>query len=239
VRIADHDAVARFLPPDTRERNRLVSLLAGPAETLLDVGGESGVLQAYLPEARVTTVNLEPPADLVVSGVALPFEDAMFDVAVSVDVLEHLSAADREPHLRELQRVAGKRVVACCPLGGARHEAAERELADWYARKTGARHRFLDEHLLNGLPREAELRELAARLPWQGELLFQGDFRRAQRIFRLTSRLRRRRDPFAALQLATLLGRAPEPLRTSATPWTNRAFLVADAPVPSQRTVLA
>jgi len=219
-----------LLAPDTRERNRLVAALVGPAASVLDVGGRPGLLAPRLPAARVTTANVEPPADVLVTGPELPFLDRAFDVAVSVDVLEHLPPEDREPHLRELVRVARRRVVVCCPLGGARHEAAERDLAAWYERKTGAPHRFLADHLRTGLPAEPELRELAGGLPWRAELLFQGDFRRTQRIFRLTTRLRRRRDPLAALLLAVLLARAPEPLRTSATPWTNRAFLVADAP---------
>jgi SAM-dependent methyltransferase len=58
----------------------------------------------------------------------LPFEDRSFDVAVAVDLLEHVPPADRPVALCELARVARRRVVVACPAGQAAL-AADRDLA--------------------------------------------------------------------------------------------------------------
>ncbi|MBI3891275.1 MAG: class I SAM-dependent methyltransferase [Candidatus Wallbacteria bacterium] len=97
---------------------------------------------------------------------ALPFRDNAFDVAMSVDALEHIPGADRDASYRELVRVARRLVVVMVPAGrpAARQD---RELADFYMRTQKKTHHFLEDHLRNGLPEpEAVLDGLreAARL---------------------------------------------------------------------------
>jgi len=92
----------------------------------------------------------------------LPFADASFDVAVALDLLEHVPPADRTRALRELARVARRRVVIACPAGPAAL-ASDRELADVLAAPPG----WLAEHLENGFP---EVDEVAAELARFGEL---------------------------------------------------------------------
>src|SRR5207247_10661669 len=123
-----------------------------------------GELEAFMRSTRVTTLNVDLPADVVSTGIELPFPGGSFDAATSLDVLEHLASQDRPRHLAELVRVARDTVVACTPLGSPGHVEAERELADWYDRTTGSRHRFLDEHLEHGLPEDEEVRALAVEL---------------------------------------------------------------------------
>jgi hypothetical protein len=223
-------ALARaLLPPDTAERHEIVARLVGDALDILDVGGVGRQLQLFLPHAVVTSANVEAPADLLVTGSRLPLPDDSFDAVTSLDVLEHLARDARRTHLEELIRVARRRIVVSCPLGTAAHLAAEAELADWYARTTGRRHRFLDEHLTRGLPTESELHELVAGLGLAFEFLFHGDFRYVNHVFR-TAALARRGRPRELARYARLRFQPPRhPLTDNSTRYTNRVFLTGVA----------
>jgi SAM-dependent methyltransferase len=203
--------------PDTRERHLVAARLLAGAATVLDVGGAHGSLAAVLPQARVTTLNLEPPADVVGDALALPFPDDTFDAATSLDVLEHLAPDDRATHLRELARVARRLVVVGCPVGGAVHERAERSLR---ARFPG--HRFLEEHARWGLPSEEELRALAPG----AEMLFHGDVERAAVRFRARALARRGHPIAAARAVSDLLAPPDLGLRPTSEGAPNRAFIV-------------
>ena len=214
-------------PRDTWERHVLVARAVERPGTVLDVGGRPGELAAFLPGSRVTALNVDEPADVVASDERLPFPDGSFDVVTSLDVLEHLSRERRRSHLEELVRVARSQVLACCPLGTKAHVQAEEELAAWYESVAGSPHRFLQEHLANGLPTEAELRGLIRDLAFSFELSFHGDFRRTEEIFRASVRSDLLRYGREVLR--------PADTALSATPndHTNRAFLSgvpADAP---------
>ena len=218
------------LPPDTWERHALVAELVGDAETVLDVGGVPARLGAFLPRASITTVNVEPPADVLFDGVTLPFDDRAYDAVASVDVLEHLERDRRTAHALELVRVARIRVVLCCPVGTPEHAKAEEDVAGWHLSATGRGHRFLDEHVRYGLPAEEELRELAASLPGRARIAFHGDFRRAAELFKLgvVARMRRRPRDVAAYARRRFLTRPDRKLRDAPTPTTNRAFVVIE-----------
>jgi hypothetical protein len=214
------------LAPDTRERHALVGRLVGGPARVLDVGGLPGQLQPHLARgSRVVTVNVEPPTDLLMEGTSIPVEDNAFEVVTSVDTLEHIPPADRAPFVAELLRVASRRVVLCCPYGSAEHRRGEEELLEWFSERTGERHRWLGEHVDNGLPGEQELRELFA-----GELevrfRYHGDFRASQAEFKHTvtglQRGVRGRLGLAGRWLAHRrdLGLADQPSE-----WTNRVFV--------------
>jgi hypothetical protein len=214
---------------DTRERHAIVSGLAGAPDTVLDVGGVAGEMEAFLPTATVTSLNVgDESADVHFDGSRIPYDDGSFEVAMSLDVLEHIPAPQRLGHVEELTRVAARRAILCCPLGTAEHVAAEREVATWYREVTGRRHRFLEEHLERGLPTEAELREIAVAAGGF-ELRFQGDFRDVVEVFRRGVMARRRPSPprlarYAAARFGA--GAAPR-LEERSTPYTNRAFLIS------------
>ncbi|MDQ2621902.1 MAG: class I SAM-dependent methyltransferase [Actinomycetota bacterium] len=193
------------MPPDTFERHRLIADLCGAPESVLDVGGIRGELGLFLPESSIVTINMAgEDSDAVFDGDALPFPDDSFEVAVSLDVLEHIPGAGRQKHFSELCRVASRKVVICCPFGSAPHIAAERELATWYEQTTGEQHRFLEEHLETGLPSEAELNDLAEGTGMPHRLRFHGDFRRANRAFKSSTRLRAKPGPATAFRYARL-----------------------------------
>jgi SAM-dependent methyltransferase len=222
-------SLAFALPLDTWERHAIVANLAGRPRTVLDVGGAPGVLAAFMPDSAITTANVETPADVLIAGAELPFADAAFDAATSVDVLEHLERHDRGRHLKELARVARDRVVVCCPLGTAAHAESERRLAEWYEHITGRQHSFLTEHLARGLPVESELRALASALPTSSDLRFHGDFHRAEELFRLGVLARIQPHRYALRYVRRRLTTRPDlTLSPDAHEFTNRAFLVVN-----------
>lgn len=219
------------MPADTRERHAIVSRLAGRQRTVLDVGGVAGELDAFMPSSDVTALNLErEKADRHFSGGEIPFPDDSFDLAVSLDVIEHVAPEDRLGHLRELKRVARTRIVVCCPLGTDAHIEAERSTAAWYREVTGEPHRFLEEHLRNGLPTEEELRELAADAGLRANLLFHGDFESIVELFRRGTMAKLHPRPSTLTAYARLRLSRPRraELSENSLPTTNRAFLVAD-----------
>jgi hypothetical protein len=219
-----------LLPYDTRSRHAIAARLVGEPSTILDVGGVRGLLALFAAGAEVVTVNVEEPADVLFGGGRLPFADGSFDAATSLDVLEHLPPAERAGHLAELARVARRIVVLSCPLGTDEHVKAEEELSRWYCTVTGAPHRYLEEHLVNGLPTATELHRLAEAAGLGAELVYHGDYRDTNDVFRLGVRARHRRRPDLAVRyLAGRLtaSRTSDELRSAPASWTNRVFLVA------------
>lgn len=219
------------MPPDTFERHTLVATLAESPSSMLDVGGIKGELAIFLPETEITTINIEgEDADAHFDGDRLPFADGEFEVAVSLDVLEHIPAQDRALHFRELARVARRKVIVCCPLGTPEHVEAERTISAWHEDYTGRDHRFLSEHLENGLPTEAELESLAGSCNGSYRIRYHGDFRRANNVFQSSVRLRQQPNPkhVASYLRNKLDPRRDSQLEETSKPFTNRAFVEVD-----------
>jgi hypothetical protein len=114
--------------------------------------------------ARVVSVNVESPADVVAPrGDRLPFDDGSFDAVTSTDVLEHIPADERQHHIDELVRVCRRRIVMCCPWGSPEKEAAEQRMADRLRDELNITLEFLEEHIELGLPRETDIRGMFLR----------------------------------------------------------------------------
>jgi hypothetical protein len=126
---------------------------------ILDVGGTS-LSQRFLPADQVTTANLTRDESLQVQtdGSRLALADASFDVVITVDTLEHVPAPRRAAFLAELRRVARGYIVLTGPFANGYNETAERLLSDYLTNVAGVHHRYLNEHLQNGLPDTAETR---------------------------------------------------------------------------------
>jgi cyclopropane fatty-acyl-phospholipid synthase-like methyltransferase len=145
---------------------------AGPGPTLLEVGSGSRGIATYLSSPwRVTACDRDfsdygarrhPAGDeierVIGDALALPFDDRSFDVAVSLDMLEHIPSDLRGQALRELVRVSRRAVVVGCPCG-APALAADRRLARFYGRVRRPVPAWLREHLDNGLPEPHELEQ--------------------------------------------------------------------------------
>jgi Methyltransferase domain len=93
---------------------------------------------------------------------ALPFGDRAFDVAIAVDLLEHLPAGDRLAAVSEICRVAGRLAVIAGP-SGEEALAADRRLAEALRAKNGSVPPWLEEHLENGFPEYPQLATAASR----------------------------------------------------------------------------
>jgi SAM-dependent methyltransferase len=226
-------AERRFLlAPDTLERHLIVARLVGSPPELVDVGGMPGQLAGFLPRTRVLAVNVEEPADIVVPADRLPFEDATFACSTSLDVLEHVPPDDRARFVREQLRVTRGRTVLCCPLGTPEHGEEERAVTAWHRETVGEDNRWLAEHADNGLPTLDELRAAFAHHSGPIRFLFHGDVRVVNEQFKQLVLARHRHHPGDLMRYARLrLPYRPRlALDETASPWTNRVFVVADPP---------
>jgi SAM-dependent methyltransferase len=144
---------------------------ASPGKTLLEVGSGSEGIARFAGERWTITVSdrdfsdygaVKVPEDGLrrIEGdvTELPFADGEFDVVVALDLLEHLPPQLRSTALSELARVAGSRLIAGCPCGE-RALRADRALARYYAIQPRATPPWLVEHLENGFPSAAQLRD--------------------------------------------------------------------------------
>lgn len=139
--------------------NILTSLGAHQKAKLLDVGGKKGLL-AEFPGFKPTIIDIEASDEPnFVQGDALnmPFKDGEFAFSVSCDVLEHIPGKDRERFLLEMLRVSSKGVIICAPFDNPGNGELEQKMNDYYAHLTGQQHRWLREHIDNGLPSEKEV----------------------------------------------------------------------------------
>ncbi len=218
--------------PDTFERHLIVADLLGAPARVLDVGGLPGQLSGYLPHSEVVAANVTPPADVIVSGDHLPFEDGAFTATTSLDALEHVPPASRAGFVAEMLRVTERRSVLCCPLGSPEHDALEAEIDGWYRELTGDGHPWLREHLEHGLPTLESIRALYEQAGAAVEFRFHGDARVTGEQFRIMvlARKRHRFSDLARFAMFRLPYRAHTALLSEPTPWTNRVFAIVDCP---------
>lgn len=153
------------LPFDQYQRYRLTSDLVnelrgkGERYTILDVGGRTGLLRAFLPKDKVSLVDLEASEieGLVLGdGSRLPFKDKCFDIVATFDTLEHVPPARRADFVSECARVAKRWVYIVGPYQAPEVEEAEKILQRFLVDKLEVEHRYLEEHRHNGLPSLAD-----------------------------------------------------------------------------------
>jgi len=166
------------LPFDQHQRYRAITQIADAVRsslrqtplTVLDVGGyfRTRLGQSILPLSRFLPQDSVAAVDLVIerldnyavaSGLALPFSDAAFDLAVSCDALEHVVPECRAAFVQEILRVARWSAVIIAPFDSEANRRAE-QMLDSYMRSQGVLNPQLQEHLRNGLPSLERLRKL-------------------------------------------------------------------------------
>ncbi|HUT61205.1 MAG TPA: class I SAM-dependent methyltransferase [Phycisphaerae bacterium] len=149
----------RFVQYDVYERHKAAALLLGEGcdGHILDIGGLRGGLAHFLPRAKVFTLNVDLNGDVVYGGKVFPFGANTFDSVVSLDTLEHISSRRRGRFVEECIRVTRCRILVAAPLATPGHEAYEARLDALHTEVHGRWDRMLHEHVLNGLPTEADL----------------------------------------------------------------------------------
>jgi len=134
----------------------LIHSLEMAVSTVLEVGANRQRLLAdFLPASKLVFSDLfaQPGSEdfIQADASALPFENAKFDVVVSLDVLEHMP-----PHLRakaaiEMARVATRMVVIACPTDRPWVHAAEEVANGVWRDYFGQDYPWLEEHKEFGL----------------------------------------------------------------------------------------
>ncbi len=148
------------LPFDQYQRYRLIADLCAshPAQVplrVLDVGGRTGLLRRFLPEARVDLVDVDPSSEgglVLGTGDRLPFATDAFDVVTAADTLEHVPLEFREAFVKECCRVSRGWAVLAGPYQHPAVQEAEEVLQGFLREKLGREHRYLNEHRELGLP---------------------------------------------------------------------------------------
>ena len=82
----------------------------------------------------------------------IPYRKNSYEVAISVDVLEHLPDNKREEAVYELLRVVKKLAILVVPIGELSEEQ-DKILHKHWNKVFGEQNQFLDEHVKYGLPR--------------------------------------------------------------------------------------
>jgi SAM-dependent methyltransferase len=189
--LAPHDGDLLSLPFDQYGRMRIVQNilhllftelaphLAGPDApaaklSVLDVGGYPGILHNFLSKEFYNLSVLDvPPDDGSIpgyrqgSGMELPYDDTSFDVAVSLDTLEHIPNVDRDKFLRELMRVARHGIVLVNPVQSIEADLAEETLSEYIRWILDAQQEQLAEHREYGLPNFAHTAASFSTTGWK------------------------------------------------------------------------
>ena len=140
--------------------------------SVLEIGsnGQCNLGEA-LPEERIQYSCLEIPREregddrfIVLDGTNMPqVETGAYDVAVALDVFEHVPEEKRADFLKEISRVAGKLAILCFPFANGRNQLAEKRANSYYKAIYGKNHIWLEEHIENGLPEWDRTKEILDR----------------------------------------------------------------------------
>ena len=154
------------LPFDQYQRYRIVADIVerlrplaaadgkGRKPRILGGGGRTALLREFLPKDDVLLVDMDPSeaVGLVLGdGGALPFRSETFDAVCAFDTLEHVQPDAREAFIEECWRVTSKWVLIAGPYDAPRVREGEKLLQRFLREKLGVDHRYLNEHLENGI----------------------------------------------------------------------------------------
>ena len=132
--------------------------------SILEVGsGGLGIVPYIKRPVTGADVNFYPPFHPLLKRVKadakkLPFGNCSFDVVISVDTLEHMSASLRKNAISEMIRVAQNKVIISVPSGKLAFEQ-DLILDKLYKERFGKSYPFLEEQIGYGLPDKEEIRD--------------------------------------------------------------------------------
>lgn len=125
--------------------------------TVLDVGGYMGRTVEFLPNDKVDVLDVfdvDAPNYIKGDATKMLMGDKSYDFVCSFDVLEHIPKAKRESFIKESARVANKGFFIAAPTDDADGlvSLVEHEVNDVFKIVNGQNHRWLKEHIENGIP---------------------------------------------------------------------------------------
>ncbi len=166
---------------------------------ILDGGGREGFLRHYLPGDRI--INLDRnffSGDNFVQGdvLRLPFADSNFDLAVSLDVLEHIPGGRREDMLSEISRVSRRGFLVGAPFRSEEVEEYEKLVANFSRKISGRSNEFIVQHQEEGLPHLPEVLEWAKSRGYRTAVIPNGFLPRWLAMMGLNEYLGRLPDPW-------------------------------------------
>lgn len=151
------EAALRYLPVTSE-----IKKLNLENSKILEIGSGSLGIVPYLGK-KIDGLDVDfsgPKTDLLTrikgKATSIPFRKNSYDVAISVDVLEHLEPSEREQAIHEMLRVAKNLAVIVVPTGDA-SENQDKELKKRWDKIFEGGNQFLDEHVKHGLPKADEI----------------------------------------------------------------------------------
>jgi|GEM_PF-3779152 hypothetical protein len=137
--------------------------------SVLEIGGSSFATPLFFPHAVVVEKNKKKARRMkglrvvIADACALPFKSKSFDCVVALDVLEHVEKRKRSEFVKELKRVARKKVVLTFPAVSKKYSVnaavVDRVVGEWYRRVFRKPLDYVEEHIKLGYP---DVRELNA-----------------------------------------------------------------------------
>ena len=165
ARPAEPETLVSLLPFDLFERYQVAALLCrrlpSPPGAILDYGGYIGDQGGHWADASdfglAAVFTDVRPADSP-RYIPIPaLRDGEFDMVLALDVLEHISAAERGAFLDRLDRLSRNYLLIAGPFASAETEEAEQSVREGLLRAGVSTHGFLSEHSKNGLPARNEI----------------------------------------------------------------------------------
>lgn len=151
------EAALRYLPVVAAIRR------AGLTDAkILEIGsGSLGIIPYLKRPIDGIDIDFSGPATPLLTKIKgsaenLQFRANSYDVAICVDVLEHLPPQNRQKAIYEMLRVAKKLAIIVVPVSDL-SQAQDRELDLLWRQIFGRENQFLAEHVKNGLPTQDQI----------------------------------------------------------------------------------
>ncbi|MBC7320847.1 methyltransferase domain-containing protein, partial [bacterium] len=129
--------IAELIKRDFPEGNRL---------TILDAGGDDGLLSAFLPKHDLFLIDERTTGGKIEN---LSLSAKFFDIVTCLDVIEHIPIHLRRSCIENLARLASRKLYLTFP-----HNKEAQEFVYLYTKN-----KWLEEHIKNGIPRVEEIEE--------------------------------------------------------------------------------
>ena len=174
-----------FEPYDIYERHKKIGRQIDKNDTVLDVGGQLDLLAKFCESSKITVVNLkgsQEKSDIEIEQGKLPFKNNSHSVVCAIDVLEHIKKKDRAAFIKELSRVASKKIILSFPIVTRQHRTYEKEISDWLKKK-GRDVTYLAEHISFGLPTPEEVQDFVKNQ--KGEISYSGSLKINRLLFKI------------------------------------------------------